>query len=474
MRISVVCSAVLVWLFAPIHAGVHDLTLDEGIDALRAAVNAELCNGVDDDADGRVDEGFPDSDGDAIADCVDQDDDNDGVIDGSDNCPVVSNLNQADTDADAIGNACDGNGPIHNNAPSGLTINVDAQFGPTTGEWIGADMKAASFLLDQSQVYAGLDVAQDAIYLMFDLAQSTVPLAVGSEVGPVSFKVGSGSFFDVFVIQGGPNTNFGLDPATNEGGVGDTVRVLVNGQPFDNSSGCIVGAVDFNSTSPTFPDAHNLVELEVHLTGGPAGCYSPEPAFWMATLPIVIPSQALTMQPAVVARAFVTVDTNTGYTLVTPNIEGPPTDPSCYDNSDNDGDGGVDGADSDCRIPSVCGDGGTEFGEQCDDGNTANGDCCSSSCQFEAVGGACDDANACTANDACNGTGACVGGLADLDATGFSADRVDGRDLVVLALAWNSCPADPSYNPAANLDHVACIDMTDFHLFMTSFGHGCP
>jgi hypothetical protein len=54
-----------------------------------------------------------------------------------------------------------------------------------------------------------------------------------------------------------------------------------------------------------------------------------------------------------------------------------------------------------------------------------------------------------------------------------------GRDLVVLADAWNSCPGDPRYNAAANLDGVptlpdACVDTTDFHLFMTTFGSSCP
>ena len=35
------------------------------------------------------------------------DDDNDGILDGRDNCPLVANANQADTDKDAIGDVCD-------------------------------------------------------------------------------------------------------------------------------------------------------------------------------------------------------------------------------------------------------------------------------------------------------------------------------------------------------------------------------
>ena len=39
--------------------------------------------------------------------CSDYDSDGDGVLNGSDNCPSVSNANQANCDGDALGNACD-------------------------------------------------------------------------------------------------------------------------------------------------------------------------------------------------------------------------------------------------------------------------------------------------------------------------------------------------------------------------------
>ncbi len=78
---------------------------------LDAAINrnaTEVCNGIDDDCDGAVDEGFTDTDGDGTADCVDGDDDNDGVADASDNCLLVANADQIDTDSDGAGDACDG------------------------------------------------------------------------------------------------------------------------------------------------------------------------------------------------------------------------------------------------------------------------------------------------------------------------------------------------------------------------------
>lgn len=49
-----------------------------------------------------------DSDADGMGDACDTDDDNDGDLDGADNCPVVANADQLDTDGDGIGNACDG------------------------------------------------------------------------------------------------------------------------------------------------------------------------------------------------------------------------------------------------------------------------------------------------------------------------------------------------------------------------------
>jgi hypothetical protein len=97
---------------------------------------------------------------------------------------------------------------------------------------------------------------------------------------------------------------------------------------------------------------------------------------------------------------------------------------------------------------------------------------------FSASAATCDDGNACTTDSGTPATG-CIHMSANLDATDYSAARVDGRDLTVLANAWNSCPGDLKYDAAANLDQVAtapgsCIDQSDFHLFMNAFGLSCP
>lgn len=68
----------------------------------------EVCNGIDDNCDGDVDEGMPDRDNDGIADCVDDDDDGDGIKDEADNCPFTPNKDQIDSDNDGSGDVCDG------------------------------------------------------------------------------------------------------------------------------------------------------------------------------------------------------------------------------------------------------------------------------------------------------------------------------------------------------------------------------
>ena len=68
---------------------------------------AELCDGKDNNCNIQIDEGYPDTDGDNIADCVDTDDDNDGVPDKDDNCPLNKDTTQKDTDKDGQGDVCD-------------------------------------------------------------------------------------------------------------------------------------------------------------------------------------------------------------------------------------------------------------------------------------------------------------------------------------------------------------------------------
>ena len=170
------------------------------------------------------------------------------------------------------------------NAPADCPIIVDGRFGgDPCDEW--ADVTPIVELGGQSVVYQAIAPGEaggglEDLYLMYDCMCSATPQEPGQLAAVVTFFVGLDQF-DVRIVQGGPNSS---------GGEGDQTLVFRNGVPF-NAAG-IEGAVDFNVTSPNFPEPHNLVELEVPLLqtdetpGGlppdQGGIYDPAPSFWGA------------------------------------------------------------------------------------------------------------------------------------------------------------------------------------------------
>ena len=78
---------------------------NDGDPAINPAAS-EVCDGLDNNCEGNIDEGFVNTDGDGSADCVDPDDDNDGVQDGLDPFPL-NPAEWSDSDADGVGDNSD-------------------------------------------------------------------------------------------------------------------------------------------------------------------------------------------------------------------------------------------------------------------------------------------------------------------------------------------------------------------------------
>ena len=87
------------------------------------------------------------------------------------------------------------------------------------------------------------------------------------------------------------------------------------------------------------------------------------------------------------------------------------------------------------------------------------------------------DADADGVGDSCEVQAIC--GRSNMDIEGASALRVDGRDLATFAHAFGLCTGPPPTGfLVANLDlapsgPAACVDLADFHLFMTVFARTC-
>jgi hypothetical protein len=89
----------------------NDGTLDgqdcKPLDPFTYPGGEEVCDGLDNNCDFAADEGFEDVDGDGKADCVDSDLDGDGADNDVDNCPAIINEGQEDLDGDGVGDHCD-------------------------------------------------------------------------------------------------------------------------------------------------------------------------------------------------------------------------------------------------------------------------------------------------------------------------------------------------------------------------------
>ena len=100
-----------------------------------------------------------DTDGDGLPNITDPDDDNDGIADGSDNCPLAITSDQIDTDGDNRGDACD---PDDDN--DGVADAEDA-FPLDPAEWLDTDGDGIGNNADSDDDNDGVVDAEDAFPL---------------------------------------------------------------------------------------------------------------------------------------------------------------------------------------------------------------------------------------------------------------------------------------------------------------------
>ena len=109
----------------------------------------EQCDGLDNDCDGQVDEGYEDTNSDGIADCMVNDKDGDGIADGLDNCPTTFNPTQADHDLDNFGDVCDADDDNDQSADGDDCAPKDASVYPGAEEVCDAADNNCNFLVDE-------------------------------------------------------------------------------------------------------------------------------------------------------------------------------------------------------------------------------------------------------------------------------------------------------------------------------------
>jgi len=106
--------------------------------------------------------------------------------------------------------------------------------------------------------------------------------------------------------------------------------------------------------------------------------------------------------------------------------------------------------------PASCGNSIVETGEECDDGSLNNGDCCSSTCQYESSSTVCRaSAGACDVAEVCDGVGN------DCPADGFKANTFECRAVGGLCDVSEMCTGSSATCPTDTKSTAVCSQATD-------------
>jgi hypothetical protein len=270
----------------------------------------ETCNGIDDDCDGSTDDGFLDTDLDLIADCIDPDDDNDTIDDMADNCPLISNPGQGNLDGDAQGDACDddADGDTFQKTGSGTPV----QSVPTSEQTVQGT---------QTGVLADVQTSNNVYQSIREVRVNNI--SVLDKRWTLNVPAGHLSVVQVEAYRSATTENDNYQFAYSTDGVNFTNMFIVGKAADDNLAQYYALPLNFSGTITIRAQDTNRT------TGGN-----------LDTL-FVDFIQVLTSDPA---------DCNDLAALVNPATnEGPIGAPTCSDTIDNNCDGRLDGNDANCR-----------------------------------------------------------------------------------------------------------------------------
>ena len=243
-----------------------------GSDPLNPNSTPEVCDGIDNDFDTLVDEGFPDTDGDTLADCVDDDDDNDGMPDSYEltyTCldPLVDDAN-ADPDGDTVTNIDEFNqhtDPCSDvSMPTTLGIDTDPSRSPANTATSLGSREACFSLSSGSSTDIDLfitdvtDLLGWASYILYDPALINI-----TSINVNMFQVADGSSFIV-------NAS---DPTPDSDGSFYASAIDLKAPPYQDSGSGVLARISISALNPGITDlAIPLLSL-TDVNGDPIGDY---------------------------------------------------------------------------------------------------------------------------------------------------------------------------------------------------------